>query len=63
MRKVSPETEFRKFRISCIIFILSCWAFTTAAALEYQFKKTYGRTVNLSEQYVVDCASTAGELI
>lgn len=48
---------------SCINLILSCWAFTTVAALEFLFKKTYGKTANLSEQYVVDCASTAGKLI
>lgn len=36
----------------------SCWAFTTAAALEHLYKKTYGELINLSEQYLVDCASS-----
>lgn len=33
----------------------SCWAFTVAALLEYQYAKRTGKVVKFSEQYFVDC--------
>jgi hypothetical protein len=33
----------------------SCWAFGTIAAMESAYKKKYGTTLDLSEQYLVSC--------
>lgn len=37
----------------------SCWSFTTTALVESLYKQKYGYNLNLSEQELVDCATTS----
>ena len=39
----------------------TCWAYATTAMVEAQFKKQTGKTVDLSEGYLVSCCDSAGK--